>query len=115
MNKTINHECCFVPRLDGYEHCECGNKVQVYDPVNEKHINHNLDSSIDLSDSIKIKVLAEAGFPPTELQEKYLNLLEFVKSIANHTNFNETEVDFIKFYAKKENEASILLEQIGEL
>ena len=45
----------------------------------------------------------------------YKKLLEFVKSISNHLSFSETEIDFIKFYAAKENEAAELLEEIGEI
>lgn len=48
------------------------------------------------------------------LINKYNRLLEFVKSISNHFNLNESELDFMKFYTSKEEEASNLLQQIGE-
>lgn len=44
-----------------------------------------------------------------------IKLLEFVKSISNHFNLNESELDFMKFYVAKEHEAEELLKEIGEL
>jgi len=48
-------------------------------------------------------------------ENQRLKLLEFVRSISNHFNFNESEEEFIKFYAKKENEAYELLKEVGDL
>ena len=48
-------------------------------------------------------------------EEKYQKLLEFVKSIDEHFNLNESEIDFMKFYVKKEEESYDLLKEIGEL
>jgi hypothetical protein len=47
-------------------------------------------------------------------ENQRLKLLEFVKSIAEHFNFNESSDDFMQFYVKKEQEAHVLLEEIGE-
>ncbi len=43
-----------------------------------------------------------------------MKCVDYIRSIADHYNFNEHIDDFIKFYVKKEQEASVLLEEIGE-
>lgn len=50
-----------------------------------------------------------------ELQYKYDKLLEFVKSISNHFNLNESEYQFMDFYTSKEQDANKLLKEIGEI
>lgn len=44
-----------------------------------------IDEKNELPESIKIKMLEDAGFIPTELQERYLKLIEFVKRISQKT------------------------------
>ena len=94
MNKTNEHQCVFVPRLDGWEYCECGNKVQVYDPVQGKHIDERIET-----------IHNAYG----DLREKYLKLVEYVKWISfypNYLNLGEEEAGV---------KAEKLLKEIGEL
>lgn len=60
----------------------------------------------DTPDSIKIKMLAEAGFPAIPLQEKYVMLVEFVKDIATGRD---------RVFFDLDDEAKDLLKEIGEL
>jgi hypothetical protein len=56
-------------------------------------------------DSIIIKMKAEAGYEPTEFQEKYVKLIEYVQKI------NKQECDLVWIRWK----APLLLKEIGEL
>lgn len=90
MIEKNEHKCKFVPRLDGYDHCECGKKVQVYDPVQQKHIDQRLETAINAYGS---------------LRERYLKLLEFVKKTSSCELMNNTQ----------DEPATELLKEIGEL
>ena len=59
--------------------------------------------------SIKIKMLGDAGFHPTELQKSYLKLIEFVKKVSVMNTLS------IRTCAHIRADAKDLLREIGEL
>ncbi len=68
----------------------------------------------DHPESTKLKILQDLGLDLPPIANNYLKLVEFVKSISNHVSLSETEIEFMKFYVSKENEATQILEEIGE-
>jgi len=50
---------------------------------------------IELPESIKIKMLADAGFPPTSLQEKYITLINFLNYIKNNPNDLNLKIKYL--------------------
>lgn len=58
----------------------------------------------DVPESIKIKILEDAGIEPTDLAFKYLKLLAFVKDLTSYEFFDYPPVE----------QARELLEEIGE-
>jgi hypothetical protein len=49
-----------------------------------------------------------------ELKAKYQKLLEFIKSINEGFCLNQSDEDGLKLLVKYENEAEVLLKEIGE-
>ena len=99
-NKDLQHECVFVPRLDGWEYCECGNKVQVYDPVQGKHIDERIETIHNAYGS---------------LREKYLMLLTFVKHCADDSYYELSAYETFDTLLQVKTHAFDLLKEIGEL